>query len=113
MSCQEFCTGIVGATDVIGIQKESQSALMASIETGPTNVSLQATGFVFQFYGGGVMNSASCGTSVDHAMLAVGYGTYKDGSPYYLVKNSWTTMWGDQGYIMIGNNGDGKGICGI
>ena len=58
------------------------------------------------------MISKDCGTNVDHAMLAVGYGT-DDGKDYYLVKNSWTTMWGDHGYIKIGRGGDEKGICGI
>jgi len=57
------------------------------------------------------MNSESCGTSLDHAVAAVGYGT-ESGQDYYIVRNSWGASWGDQGYIKIAAV-DGKGICGI
>lgn len=59
------------------------------------------------------MNSDACGTNLDHGVLAVGYGTTDEGVNYYLVKNSWGTSWGDDGFIKIANNGDGDGICGI
>jgi len=85
---------------------------MASIEAGPTSVAIEADKFVFQFYTSGVLNSTKCGTNLDHGVLAVGYGT-ENGEDYYLVKNSWNTSWGDQGYIKIGRTGDGEGICGI
>jgi len=62
-------------------------------------------------YTSGVLNSTSCGTSLDHAITAVGYGT-EGGQDYYLVRNSWGASWGDQGYIKIAAVA-GKGICGI
>jgi len=42
----------------------------------------------------------------------VGYGTDPTAGGYYLVRNSWGTSWGDQGYVKIGQAG-GAGICGI
>jgi C1A family cysteine protease len=44
-------------------------------------------------------------------VLAVGYGKEGD-SEYFLVKNSWGTQWGDNGFVKIGV-AEGEGICGI
>ncbi len=47
---------------------------------------------------------------MNHAVLAVGYGT-EGGDEYFMVKNSWGTSWGTDGYIMIARNRDNA--CGI
>ena len=112
-TCMESSyTGEFNSTGYKAITANSSSALMSSIETGPTSVAIEADKSVFQFYTSGILNSTACGTNLDHGVLAVGYGT-DAGQAYYLVKNSWNTTWGDQGYIKIANNGDGAGICGI
>jgi len=50
---------------------------------------------------------------MDHAVLVVGYGyDAPSGKEYWLVKNSWNTTWGDQGYIKLAIV-DGAGICGV
>jgi len=58
-----------------------------------------------------VLDSAACGTTADHAVLAVGYGK-TEGKEYWLVKDSYGTSWGEAGYIRIAIE-DGEGICGI
>merc|ERR1712037_674563 len=94
------------------ITANSSSALMASIQTAPTSIAIEADKMVFQMYKTGILNSTKCGTNLDHGVLAVGYGS-ENGQDYYLVKNSWGASWGENGYLKIANNGDGEGICGI
>jgi C1A family cysteine protease len=91
----------------------SEVALMTAIALTPVSVAVEADQSVFQFYTGGVMDSA-CGTQLDHGVLAVGYGTL-GGKDYYLVKNSWGADWGVKGYIMLarGTKFNPAGQCGI
>jgi len=66
---------------------------------------------VFQQYRSGIFDSTACGTSVDHATLVVGYGE-ENGQEYWIMKNSWSTGWGEYGYMRLAIV-DGAGICGI
>ena len=85
--------------------------MKAALEKGPLAVAIEADKFVFQTYKSGVLSSSKCGTNLDHAVLAVGYGS-EDGQDYWLVKNSWNTTWGDQGYIKLAMD-DSSGTCGV
>jgi len=62
-------------------------------------------------YQGGILDSNSCGSNVDHAVTAVGYGS-SSGKEYILVRNSWGTSWGEKGYIRLALHKSGKGVCG-
>ena len=48
-------------------------------------------------------------TQVDHAVVAVGWGTSKDAMgndlPYWILRNSWGTMWGEAGYFKVRRGG--------
>jgi C1A family cysteine protease len=55
-------------------------------------------------YEKGVFSSKMCGTDIDHAIQLVGYGTDTIAGineDYWLVRNSWGAMWGEEGYIRI------------
>lgn len=109
-ACDNKNLKVISYTDVT---KNSDSALMSAIAQQPVSVAIQANQPAFQFYKSGVL-TGSCGTNLDHGVLAVGYGTYTDGTDYYKVKNSWGTSWGMQGYVLIqrGSSQYG-GKCGI
>jgi C1A family cysteine protease len=80
---------LTGHTDVPG-----ESGLMAAITKGPVSVAIEADRSAFQLYKGGVVDDASCGTQLDHGVLAIGYGTDAASSKdYYKVKNSWAASW--------------------
>lgn len=49
--------------------------LKAAIAIGPTSVTVEADSMVFQQYKSGILNSVDCGTQLNHAVTAVGYGT--------------------------------------
>ena len=78
------------------------------------SVAIDASGSNFQFYSSGVFNS-ECGIDLDHGVTAVGYGNDEaSGLNYWLVRNSWSPYWGDQGYIKMAMDTENKeGQCGI
>jgi C1A family cysteine protease len=54
----------------------------------------------WQFYTGGVVKNF-CGKQLDHCVQLVGWNTDSSSNiPYWIVRNSWNTNWGEQGYIM-------------
>ena len=79
------------------------------------SVLIEADQSVFQQYKSGIFDSSSCGSNLDHAVLVVGYGTDSaTGTEYWIMKNSWNTVWGEEGYMRLAiQEGTGKGICGI
>jgi cathepsin L len=88
------------------------AAITSALNIKPVSVAIQADTAVFQTYTSGVLTGSACGTSIDHAVIAVGYGTDATYGAYYLVRNSWGTSWGEKGYVRIGQ-ASGAGVCGI
>jgi len=100
--------GVTGYKDVA---TNDEQALMEALNKGPVSIAIEADKSAFQLYSSGIL-SATCGTSLDHGVLAVGYGT--DGSTdYWKVKNSWGASWGDEGYIRLLRGKGGAGECGL
>jgi len=84
--------------------EDQMATAMAS--KGPVSVCVDAESW--QNYKKGVV-TRSCKKELDHCVQAVGYN--KEGAkPYWIVRNSWNTDWGIDGYIYVGMGGD---YCGI
>jgi cathepsin F len=75
-------------------------------DNGPVSVGVHADEWFY--YSGGIFDS-SCQTQNDHAVLLTGWGE-ENGTPYWIIKNSWGTDWGMDGYIHLIR---GKNKCGI
>lgn len=99
---------VAGFADV---EPESLSQLKAAVAKGPVSVAIEADRRVFQMYKSGILNSSECGQDIDSGLTAVGYGS-ENGQDFFIVRNQWSAMWGDKGYIKIAAV-EGKGICGI
>merc|ERR1712227_592628 len=113
-SCKSSFTTALPKGAVTGykdVQPKSVDAMMSALQLGPVSIALDGGGAAFQGYKSGVL-SGSCGSQLDHGVLAVGYGTL-DGTDYWKVKNSWGASWGSEGYIMLAKGKNADGECGI
>lgn len=89
-----------------------EKALMNAVANQPVTVAIEASGPFFQFYKSGIFRGP-CGLNLDHAVTVVGYGG-EGFSKYWIVKNSWGSTWGEDGYIrMWKDSGLPSGVCGI
>jgi KDEL-tailed cysteine endopeptidase len=118
-TCQaSTCKPIATISGYVNVTVNSGNALKQALVQQPVSVIIEADQAIFQFYSGGVITSG-CGNNLDHAVLAVGYGTTENGQDYFKIKNSWGTSWGAEGYILFGADASsnaqnsGSGVCGV
>jgi len=101
-TCKKTCKA---AATVNGCTRFTGEAnLITNLDKQVVTVAVDASARGWQTYKSGVFD-ITCGKSLNHAILAVGYT-----NQYYIVKNSWGTSWGAQGYVFMVR---GKNMCGV
>lgn len=85
-SCNIGCTKDAESIpkQLVEVHKACDDCLLRAIAQQPVAVAIEADHREFQLYRSGVF-TAKCGSSLDHGVLAVGYGTSADGLKYYKV----------------------------
>jgi len=107
------CTGY---TDVPSGKEDLLKEAVATV--GPVSIAIDVTEDKFMLYKEGILVDDTCSNAEDqlnHGVLVVGYGTNTTNSgenmDYWIVKNSWGTGWGEQGYVRMARNNDN--MCGV
>ncbi|CAE5967840.1 unnamed protein product [Arabidopsis arenosa] len=94
------------------VPRDDEKSLKKAVAHQPVSVAIEASSQAFQLYKSGVM-TGTCGISLDHGVVVVGYGT-SSGEDYWIIRNSWGSNWGENGYVKLQHNiDDSFGKCGV
>jgi len=93
------------------LPENNQTALMNAVaQVGPIAISVDAS--TFSAYKSGIFNGCNQKQpDINHAVVLVGYGS-DNGQDYWLVRNSWSPAWGEQGYIRLARFSNEEEMCG-
>lgn len=108
-NCTRVAT-ITNYTDVVWdpTSPNDDAALMTALLKQPVSVAIEADCPAFMNYKSGIITE-SCGTDLNHGVTLVGYGRDND-TDWWLIKNSWSSDWGDSGYVKFAR---ALNMCGI
>ena len=110
ISSSAFNPGAKVATPIIDFKCTEDKLKGLVAKYGAVVTTVYAADHAFRNYKSGVFNGCSTNAQTNHAVVVVGYGTHDHFGDYWLVKNSWGTYWGENGYIKMARN---VNICGI
>merc|ERR1719281_1777187 len=67
-------------------------------------------------YSGGIFSGCDKDAIINHAVVAEGFGQeeqFRRQHKYFLLRNSWGSDWGENGYIRLERHSDESVYCGI
>ncbi|RLN56975.1 hypothetical protein BBP00_00007743 [Phytophthora kernoviae] len=100
------------------VDSSDEQALLRAVTRGPVTSNIDATGDGFRHYAGGIYDAQDCqadGEEVNHAVVVVGFGQDDSGEKFWIIRNTWGSMWGENGYMRIarGNSVSDNGPCNL
>ena len=87
-----------------------ESTIKNALSSQVLSIAVSAGNNHWYYYNSGILNTQHCGSSIDHAVAMVGWGS-QDGTDYWIIRNSWGDSWGEGGYIRVATTPSGNGIC--
>lgn len=113
-TCQKCSAAPVHFSSCSDVKPNDQVSLKGAVAKQPVSIAIEADTRYFQSYSGGILDSTSCGTNLDHAVIIIAYGT-ENGIDYWNVRNSWGSSWGENGYVRLKRTSstNDPGICGL
>lgn len=108
-SCNFDSSKAIGKiTQMISVDDDDEVDLKNKIaQYGVASVTIAANNTPFLSYSGGILDNDQCSIFTDHAVAAIGYGS-ENGIDYWIVRNSWGTAWGEEGYVRMIRNKDNQ-----
>jgi len=86
-------------------KRNDYKAVMNAIAKGPVAISIDAS--TLSQYSSGIFDGCNMESpDIDHGVQLVGYGS-EDGQDYWIVRNSWGTGWGEDGFVRMLRHSDG------
>lgn len=106
-NCHYDANAAAATVDSYDAIAQTEDALKNAVgSVGPVSVGIFVADS-FYYYDGGIYDEPNCNGDIDHGVLAVGYGS-ENGKDYWLVKNSWGTNWGENGYVKMARNSNNQ-----
>lgn len=96
------------------LPENNETEIMKAVAQQPVVARIHVTQ-LFRHYQTGIFNDQACTDELNHCVVIVGYGKSKDGTKFWLVRNSWGPSWGAGGYMRIAREvpGHPRGVCGL
>lgn len=103
---------VANVTGYVKLTTNNYDELFAAIQRGPVAISVDASSW--SQYESGVFDGCNqTNPEINHAVQLVGIGTDPALGPYWLVRNSWSPSWGEDGYVRIRRTDSEQSRCGI
>jgi len=109
-TCKFSSTHVYGFSRYFQIPPNEDGLVAALNKQGPIVAGVDAS--QWQFYTGGIFDG-NCTKKINHAVLIVGYDSIVvsgQEEKYWIIRNSWGKVWGENGYIRLIRDQDECGV---